>query len=497
MQDIGDGNPPQPGDPAPEEPRDDRDMSKRIESLTESVGDLRTELAAQRPVAELIRYLVYFWAAISLVLGFLGWTQLSDLDNVVEQKVKLQFPKSSAQYTDYEKLISETSALYSRFEDLTAQYKERVDDLKRAEQMTALFDIEGQVMALLLDAERRQNAQKHEQTDGGDAPSETLLDPSWRRKAILIVTAFQKSLGEKNYPADFIFNVAQLCRMLQQFELAEKLTKAAHSQDSSPPIRAMYLASRVQTSTGEEREQAFTDLLEMVTDLSDDSPHIVLAEAWNASESQRRYTELVTALDKLIQDRSAENAPRPVPSYAYVIKAQAVLRRSYPGCIGEAEACLESVDRLLRQESTMSQWADSAMREGVEVRTTLITSRELSLPTIAEVESRISESLGLPPTGFVPGDLASDLMEALGIAKAERVTTASGELIEAGTKIRVEKPVDTEEGSGWTDEMDLLASQEMTVEEIVTFGDITFVTVSENDESWDIRWITLVRRDRN
>lgn len=357
----------------------DKTSSNQIQSLAESIAKLREELAEHRPVSELIRYLLYFWAAISLVIGFFGWKELSHLDDVVEQKVKLQFPRDCARYTDYLKIIEETKALYADFERLTAAYRERVDDLKRFEQITADFDIEGQVLALSEEARRRQHKGANEENRGDQqSDDEPLLDPRWRREAILTIERFQRSLATKNCPADFIFNAAQLCRMLKQFDLAEKLTEAAHGKDASSPIEAMYLSSQVQTSTAEKREKAFTSLMTMIVDLPDYSPEIVLAEAWNAAEDQRRYSELIEAIDRLVENRLSSDGASPVPSYAYIIKAQALLRRSHPGCVSAAQLCIDSADRSLAEESAMSQWFDSTLKERAEVELLLAKSRVLS-----------------------------------------------------------------------------------------------------------------------
>ena len=144
---------------------------------------------------------------------------------------------------------------------------------------------------------------------------------------------------------------------LEQFELAEQLTAAAYEKDPTPPITALYLSSRVASTKGESRERAFSELMAMIEALGPDSPQIVIAEAWNAAEDRRRYGDLLQAIDARLQH------PEPVPSYLYVIRSEAVLRRSDPGSVEEAETDLRRAAEALNSETAFSQWYDSTLRE--------------------------------------------------------------------------------------------------------------------------------------
>jgi hypothetical protein len=330
-----------------------------ISLLSDRVNKLAEEVASQKTVGELIKYLVYFWAAISAALGLFGWSKFSDIDKIIEQEVQLQLPRDKQEFARFSEMATDAQRLRDQYKQLAKDYEESVAALQLAKTVGVNFDIEGKLVALIEESTKRKSIE----ADGDlDTVEGTLLEPKWRKEAIATLSAFKDSLTKKSYPADFIFNVTQVCRRLDQFELAEQLTKAAYEKDPTPPVKALYFSSRVQSSTGQERSEAFRQLMEMVEQLPANSPEIVIAEAWNAAEGQRRHAELIAAIDKLISRRKAP------PSYALVIKAQALLRQSNPGALASASKSLDAAKDLLAEESAMSSWFESTLREYMQTK---------------------------------------------------------------------------------------------------------------------------------
>lgn len=320
---------------------DNEEVVKELFAVRKELADVKAETASRKPIEEIVKYLLYFWLSLSVLLGLLGWKQISDVGATISNEVSKQLPRDSEQYRKYETLIADTKKLTSDFEKLTKQYKERVDDLKYAEVVASDFDIEGQMQIVLQESNNPLN----------------VSDAKWRTKAITVLTKLKSAITTKYFPADQVFNAAQVCRQLKQYQLAEELTAAAFSKDPTPPIKALKLASLASNKTGAERAAAFGELMKMVEGLDPQhSPHIVLAEAWNAAESARLYDPLLAAIEKYV---SKQQSIEPPPSYTYIIKAQALLRRSKPGDMALAKAALNKGREAFLLESPMSQWNEN------------------------------------------------------------------------------------------------------------------------------------------
>ena len=112
----------------------------------------------------------------------------------------------------------------------------------------------------------------------------------------------------------------------------------------------------------------------MVEDLTLESPHIVVAEAWNATEENRRYEDLIRSLSIFFDRAAASNGAIHVPSHTYVMKAQAHFRSGRPG---ELEPTLDLLIRavsVLRQEGMHSEWAESTIRDMIGILGVLVNS---------------------------------------------------------------------------------------------------------------------------
>ena len=331
----------------------DADIEKKLTEINEKILDLKLNAAASKPVGDIVKYLIYFWFSMSVILGILGWSKLSDLDEIVNREVNNAvssvFVEDAEQFRKYKQLIEDTKILHKNYSDLTQEYKTRVDDLKHTG-ITGIakphFDIVGQMDVLI--REIRTN--------------DVFNDDEWRRKAILTLQRLTDAITEGSFaaPADSIFNAVQIANQLKQFQLAADMTQIAFDKDPSPPYRSLKLSSQVKNSIGDKRELALSELFEMVRDLDiENSPQIVLSEAWNASEHTRRYGPLLSAIEALIGNKNKEH----IPSYVYVTKANLLLRRSWPGDVESARQALGKGHMIFQLESSLSQWAQEFVQE--------------------------------------------------------------------------------------------------------------------------------------
>ena len=347
-------------------------VPQRIDEIESQIAELRVGMAASKPVGEIVKYLLLFWLTLSVALGIFGWAQLSDIDDeiatTVSEQITLQFPEDSQQYREYQRLLTDTEMLYGNFVELTKEYKERVEDLHFAEVIASEFDIIGQVDEIIDEISVTRNR----------------VDSYWRTKAITVLKRFEETISDTSYPADVVFNVAQVARELKQFQIAADLTHAAYEKDGSPAFLALKLSSEVANSTGDERASSYAKLIDMVRNLDPESnPHIVVSEAWNASETTRNYGPLITAIDELI-DRAGE---RYVPSYVYAVKAGALLRRSWTGDKDLARRALENGYELFKMESSWSLWNKSFVDDYLLLSVVIDDSREIEVGEISLTEN--------------------------------------------------------------------------------------------------------------
>jgi len=352
-------------------------MEENIAHLTTRVRELEQEHAERKPVSELIKLLIYFLFAISIVLGLFGLKQFSDLKGVVSEQVQLQLPRDKQRYYEYEALVNKTKEVNDKFEGLFGKYQEALSNYKNIDKLSEDFDIEGKVARLLDES----NIRSQKKPINGNYEG-TLLDEKWRAKAISILTVLSESQKKRDYESDFIFNAAQLAGRLQLEKLQLILMKVAHEKrPNDEPIKAGYLSSIVDTGLEEEVGQAFGSLMEMVRNLSPNSPHIVLAEAWNAAEDGRLYRELIVAITDLLESESAPLKP----SYAYALLANAQLRASGPGDIDKAKINLEKAKRTFASESSHSVWAESTLQQ-IKIVTRKLVETELLHSALAASE---------------------------------------------------------------------------------------------------------------
>lgn len=357
-----------------------------VEKLRDSVSKTREELAELRPVSTVTNTVFYFVAGLSALLGFFGWRKFSDLDTLVGEQVKLQLPRDKREFAEFEEMTNAAEELSRKLKAVTADYEAALSNVKYLDVFRDDFDIEGKLHILAEESTDRLARTRDKKGDGYEG---TIFETSWRTSAIAVLSRLPEILKKRNLDANMLFNAAQICRRMQQLEIAQQLTLTAYEKDPSAANKALMLSSVVKGEVGEASEKAFAELMDFITHLPKDSPHIVLAEAWNAAVDQARYHSLVEAIDGLCNRQSSDPSVF-VPSYAHAIRAQSIMSDSRPGALERARDALDMAKNLLLQETTESSWFDSALNEIEKCEQQLARSEQMH-HVIAESLSAVSK----------------------------------------------------------------------------------------------------------
>ncbi|MEM9870426.1 MAG: hypothetical protein AAF822_04160 [Pseudomonadota bacterium] len=303
----------------------------------------------------------------------------AELDTTIDDKIALFFDRNEAKSNIYEQNVDDMRRLI----DVLAQAEDRWKVIKPAleglESYDPDADLKGDFIAII---------EADQGTDlGGNDPA--------RAEQVGIVLRISNHLRSAEEDPDFalqftpddIFNAAQIARGLQRPDLEHELVNAAYDLDSSSQsIRALFLQLQARYGPIEERNMRYSELTELLNKLTMDSPHIVIAEAWNAAEGMRRYTELISALDQRIS-AVQKNPSLLLPSHAFAIKGNAHQRRGLPGELQIArESYIQAINRLA-MEGTHTQWAEATMRDTLRGVQQLILSG-IDISPIVEAAGR-------------------------------------------------------------------------------------------------------------
>ena len=342
-------------------------LSSRLDGLQKATEDrvrqVELEVATRRNYEKVVILLGYGAIALIAVLGFIGYSNVSDIDSKVSERIDLLISRSDGQksatldnFVIYNKRMDELfSSLGDAEEAWTNVIEPKLDQLKGYDPDA---DLQGRYVVVMEDAEN-------------DARDEK----AWRELATAVIAQaiehIQQTQQDANFVAQFspdqIFNLAQISRQLGRNDLEYSLTRSAYeAKKSSAAAEALFLQSearRLDVEAGS--NPAFRNLLGLVENLSLDNPQIVIAEAWNAAESLREYTALIEVIDSLIQ-RQREDSTVFLPSYAFVIKGQAHQRRGLSGdMLAAVMAYAAGVERL-SIEGLWSQWGEATYGELLE-----------------------------------------------------------------------------------------------------------------------------------
>jgi hypothetical protein len=357
-----------------------------LDKLREALSKTREELAELKPIAAVTSTIFYFVAGISALLGFFGWRKFSDLDALVGEQVKLQLPRSQREYAEFEELTKNAEELHKKLLVITADYDKALSNLSNVDLLGPEFDIEGKIAIAVAESTKRRQKLVH---DDEDTSTESMYEPVWRSSVIALLTRVPDIIKKKNLDGDLLFNIAQLCRRMEQQGIAEQVTRAAFERLPSAANRALMLSSIVKNGESKAAPKAFEELLGMVEGLTRDQPHIVMAEAWNAAVDLAGFGQLVQSINKLIAKKGADKNVF-LPSYALAIKARCVLSESKENCISEASSVLADSKSVLKRESISARWARSALDEISQCERILAQTHQLGMALAPRVAAPIA-----------------------------------------------------------------------------------------------------------
>lgn len=303
----------------------------------------------------------------------------AELDTTIDDKIALFFDRNEAKSKIYKQNIDEMRRLI----DVLAQAEDRWAEIKPALEGLEGYDPDADLKGDFLEIIAA------DQQTGLDTKEPT------RAELVGIVLRISKHLrnAEENpefalqFTPDDIFNAAQIARGLKRADLEKALVNAAYELDSSSPsVRALFLQLQARYGPIEDREVRYAELLGLLNELTMDSPHIVIAEAWNAAEGMRRYSELIYALDQRISAANAEPSTL-LPSHAFAIKGNAHQRRGLPN---ELQIALDTYVKAINKlalEGTHTQWAEATIRDTLQGVEQLVLSG-IDISPIVEAANR-------------------------------------------------------------------------------------------------------------
>ena len=332
------------------------DSKPQAKTLDERVHDAELELASRRNLEKVLLVLGSFSFVVltvaAAVAGFLGYRQLSDFDNYMDSRIEKYYADRELEFKDLEFDTQRVEGLIEQLEPAIALWESTIGPA--FDILDGQYALDDDVAGISRDVQTISERCNHivgvqNECDG------------WRDKVTVGLVAIAEYVEDSDpnvqiqLDADEIFNLAQVTRLLNRPDLAQKLVQGAYKRDSADPaLEALNLELQV-AERGD--KEAFRELMGMVTGLTMENPHIVAAEAWNAAEELRRYSSLIDAIDELIL-KHRNDGDVFLPSYVLALKGQAYVRRGLPGDIPRAVEALALAVERLRLEGKSSQWGE-------------------------------------------------------------------------------------------------------------------------------------------
>jgi tetratricopeptide (TPR) repeat protein len=368
------------------------------EKMMQRIHAAELEIASRRNQEKVVVYLGYAAIAAGVIIGLFGISEISDIDNTVNTSISqktaeiderlkavdtqvevaerrlessivrfdrdldLRIDNKVASYVDisedrlrdFRELGDRINKLFETLKAAEEKWSEIIEPkLLGLEEEDPDADLKGRYLKVLVESER----------PGIE------WDDDWRIRATSVILRATDQLSRTSQDPNFIpqfspndlFNIAQLAKQLDRFDLERNFVEAAHNADEGAASRALQLQSDARYSTGDQKEEAFKELMDMVRNLSLDAPQIVVAEAWNAAEALRRYGDLISSIDDLIEKNSSDSSVF-LPSHVFAIRGNAYQRRGLPGDLDEAAESYRLAVERFEEEGLLTQWAHATIR---------------------------------------------------------------------------------------------------------------------------------------
>ncbi|MBO9399010.1 hypothetical protein J7400_20225 [Shimia sp. R9_2] len=350
----------------------------KISEIEADLKELQIEAASRRPLEEMVKYGAAAFFAIGAALSFFGYSSIKDIETrlstSMDQKLKQHILDetlvTSQELASFYEFVRQSEENIAEYNALLEGYKERMGDIDNVLQVSELEDIEGEVKRISQEIQLRdQFFQLHEASafnkltanslHADEVFAGSLLDKNWRIGVVSRVRDFARSPDKiAEVSPDVWFNFIQDMRSVHMQAPLLELAAALPNDPARPDVIAVKHSIRIVSETDEAREATYQNLLNLVVDVDARSPHIVLAEAWNATETYRRYSDFIEALHLAASKRETEEEP-PI-SYIHVLLSESYMRRGFAGDIQLATQELQTAQKILAAESPMNQWYSSS-----------------------------------------------------------------------------------------------------------------------------------------
>lgn len=351
-------------------------QSREIQDLKSKIGLLEVEMAERRSLGEVVKFSGLMIVFVGGVLSFFGFSSFREIQSRISEEVDVEVRSqilsnvvaTEETLSDFYQFVENNENNMQEFNALLVAYEERLKTIDEVIAVDQLQDVEGEIARLT--NEIRFRASRPPDFGSPTPFTSTLFEKNWRLGVvtrILEVSSNQNAIAQLD--ADKWFNFIMLLRETGFDSPAQSLVSALPLDSARPDFLAMNLSMRSLRQTGEMREKTLNSLFDMVSDVNERSPHIVIAEAWNAAESYRRYSDLIVAIEKAIKRRASKDLPE--ISYLHIILSESYLRRGFPGDLKLAEDALADGLVVLVEESPYNQWHGSATEKARELRNLL------------------------------------------------------------------------------------------------------------------------------
>jgi len=350
---------------------DEKDW-KELEARVDAIS---LEHAARQPIETLIRILIYGLFGLLVFLGLFGVTQFSDIENTLEEKIALQFAQDESKVLAYKNAVDDLRRANTAYRELTSGYEEALTNLGYLRDVDETIDIEPTVHKLSSEEDRY-------------AADPSLPDfESWRLKALTTLELFLQASKERNFDPDLLFNASQMAARLRNTHLSLLLIKEANRRrplDTS--IQAAMYSGLIDSGTPDEVERSYEKLMELVPQVvKSTTPHILLAEVWNAAVDLGRYEDYLNVLASV--DQSADVH---VPSVFYAMKARVLLEVPDPDNLTKVKQAISQAQQQLALETVSNAWIGKTLDYISDLETSVRITEQIRMES---AEQAIRSSL--------------------------------------------------------------------------------------------------------
>ncbi|MEZ5750720.1 MAG: hypothetical protein R3D60_01715 [Paracoccaceae bacterium] len=343
-------------------------LEQEVTALRADIKRLEIEQAERRPVSDILKLFGYFFAAIVVVFGLLGIKQISDLQPQIVAAVSPQIDdaieRQISQHIDALDAINDSTQDWrdraERLSELEPRYQALIDDLNRVQDALGALETadSGGLLQRISDEVNWRSGNQARFDLEGDPFRNTVYETTWRAGILASVTRLiDDEAALAQVTAEELFNLLQDMRRIDADWIGVRIMNAIPQDPAKPEIEALRYGLIARMSVGEEREEAFQNLLLLLASFGERNPQIVISEANNATETLRRFSDTISVLEQEIERRERDGGY--LISYAYAALGELYMMRGTPNDSDRALEYFEKAQELLLRESPLNHFRNS------------------------------------------------------------------------------------------------------------------------------------------